>query len=228
MGDGGLRRWLKIALLLLLLVNLYRLLVAGGALELLSDGERLRGEVSELGAWGPVAVILAIALAIVFNPLPSAPIALAAGALYGHAWGTLYVVTGAELGALVAFALARALGRDAISHLLGERLSLGGLGSQNGLTAMVFISRLLPFLSFDLISYAAGLTPLRVWRFALATLAGILPASFLLAHFGSEMVAERLDGALFTLLILGALTLIPLLIALARRHCARLTTPFEQ
>jgi uncharacterized membrane protein YdjX (TVP38/TMEM64 family) len=52
--------------------------------------------------------------------------------------------------------------------------------------ATVFISRLLPFVSFDLVSYAAGLTRLHAWRFALATLARIVPASFILSHFGGE------------------------------------------
>ena len=45
----------------------------------------------------------------------------------------------------------------------------------------------LPFIFFDVVSYAAGLTALSFWRFAIATLASIMPASFLLAHFGNEM-----------------------------------------
>jgi len=53
----------------------------------------------------PVAGL--IALAIVFNPLPGAPIALGAGAIYGHTLGTVYVVAGAELGAILAFMIAR-------------------------------------------------------------------------------------------------------------------------
>jgi len=37
--------------------------------------------------------------------------------------------------------------------------------------------------------YAAGLTPPSAWRFAVATLAGIVPAGFLLAHFGDELAS---------------------------------------
>jgi uncharacterized membrane protein YdjX (TVP38/TMEM64 family) len=72
------------------------------------------------------------------------------------------------------------------------------------------VSRLLPFISFDVVSYAAGLTALTFWRFALATLAGILPASFLLAHFGGEMAAGELDRMLYAVLALGLLTAAPL------------------
>ena len=52
-------------------------------------------------------------------------------------------------------------------------LATGWMGSQNALMGIVFVSRLLPFLSFDIVSYGAGLTTLSAWRFALATLAGL-------------------------------------------------------
>jgi uncharacterized membrane protein YdjX (TVP38/TMEM64 family) len=76
---------------------------------------------------------------------------------------------------------------------------------------IVFVSRLLPFLSFDLVSYAAGLTPLKAWRFAAATLAGILPASFLLAHFGGELASGDPGRLAITGAALGGLVLIPIL-----------------
>jgi uncharacterized membrane protein YdjX (TVP38/TMEM64 family) len=76
--------------------------------------------------------------------------------------------------------------------------------------AAVFASRLLPFISFDLVSYAAGLTPLTLWRFAVATLAGIIPASFLLAHFGGEMASADAYRIMLAVLALGAITLLPI------------------
>jgi len=86
--------------------------------------------------------------------------------------------------------------------------------------AIVFASRLLPFISFDVVSYAAGLTTLTLWRFALATLAGILPASFLLAHFGGEMATGELDKILFAVLALGLLTGVPLAVHFLRKRDA--------
>ncbi len=168
--------------------------------------------VVQLGVWGPLAIITLMAGAIVWSPIPSAPIAMAAGAAYGHTWGTLYVLLGAESGALIAFSLARWLGHDVITKWFGERVSLKWFGSQNALMALVFGSRLLPFISFDIISYAAGLTPLVLWRFALATLAGIIPASFLLAHFGSEMASGDAQRTVTTVLIVLGAAAIPFLI----------------
>lgn len=74
------------------------------------------------------------------------------------------------------------------------------------------MSRLLPFVSFDAVSYATGLSSLNFWRFALATLAGIVPASFLLAHFGSVAAEGDAGPATWIAAIgLGALTAAPLI-----------------
>jgi len=177
----------------------------------LLEPERLETLVARAGLWGPVLIVTLMTIAVVASPIPSAPIALAAGAAYGHLWGTVQVVIGAELGALIAFGLARVLGHDVLRRVFGDRVDAGLLGSQNALTATVLASRLMPFVSFDMISYAAGLSRLHAWRFAFATLAGIIPASFLLAHFGGEAVSGDLGRATWAVLGLGLVTGLPLL-----------------
>ncbi len=177
----------------------------------LLDREALAAVVARAGLWGPVLIVTLMTAAVVASPIPSAPIALAAGAAYGHLWGTVQVVIGAELGALIAFGLARVLGHDVLRRMFGARVDAGLLGSQAALTTTVFASRLMPFVSFDMISYAAGLSRLHAWRFAFATLAGIIPASFLLAHFGGEAVSGDLGRATWAVLGLGLVTGLPLL-----------------
>ncbi len=183
----------------------------------LLDGDRLDKLVAHAGLWGPVLIVTLMTVAVVASPIPSAPIALAAGAAYGHLWGTVQVVIGAELGAVIAFGLARILGHDVLRRVFGDRVDAGLLGSQTALTATVFASRLMPFVSFDMISYAAGLSRLHAWRFAIATLAGIVPASFLLAHFGDEAVSGDLGRATWAVLGLGLVTGLPLLWLATRR-----------
>ncbi len=182
------------------------------------DRDRLQEMVARAGFWGPALIILMMTVAVVMSPIPSAPIALAAGAAYGHLWGTVYVLIGAEIGALVAFALARVLGRETLRRWFGDRIDAGLLGSQNVLMWMVFVSRLMPFVSFDLISYAAGLSVLKPWRFALATLAGIIPASFLLAHLGVQAVAAESGAGKWVVLALGLGTGLPVLWAALRKR----------
>jgi uncharacterized membrane protein YdjX (TVP38/TMEM64 family) len=195
---------------LLALAATYLLLHRTGTVRLLLDVHAVRDYIMGLGMLGPVAVAALIALAVLVAPLPSAPVALAAGALYGHTWGTLYVLIGAELGAIGAFTLGRMLGRDTLQRWFGDRLPATRLGTQNSLMLLVLVSRLLPFISFDIVSYAAGLTALSFWRFALATLVGVLPTSFLLAHFGGEMSTGEFDRILYAVLALGLLTAVPL------------------
>jgi len=212
---------LAVIALLALLAATYWLLHESGALATILDRTELRSHIARLGAWGPLLVIGLMVLAIMVSPIPSAPIAMAAGAAYGHVWGTLYVLLGAEIGALAAFGLARWLGGETLRRWFGERLSLGLFGSQNALMGMVLLSRLLPFISFDIVSYAAGLTALSWWRFALATLIGIVPASFLLAHFGGEMATGESDQIMISVLALGAITLIPFAVKFVRDRLRR-------
>ncbi|MFT4830325.1 MAG: putative membrane protein YdjX (TVP38/TMEM64 family) [Paracoccaceae bacterium] len=187
----------------------------------LMDRDTLDALVAQAGNWGPLLIIGLMTLAVVASPIPSAPIALAAGAAYGHIWGTVQIALGAELGALIAFGIARTLGRDALRRLFGDRVDAGLLGSQNALMGTVFASRLMPFVSFDMISYAAGLSCLHAWRFALATLVGIAPASFLLAHIGIEATSGDMTRATWAVLGLGLITGLPLLWIATRRKPRR-------
>lgn len=184
----------------------------------LPDREDLRLWIEASGLLGPALVVALMTIAIVASPIPSAPIALAAGAAYGHTFGTILVVLGAELGAITAFLLARGLGRPFVERHVGKKLSIGFLGSQNTLMFLVFGSRLLPFLSFDMISYAAGLSKLHFWRFSVATLAGIIPASFLLAHLGDEAMNGDARTAAWTAAALGGFTALSLLAAIWRNR----------
>jgi len=187
-------------------------------MNLFTDIDILISKVRNLGVFGPLLLIGLMALAIVFNPLPSAPIALGAGAIYGHTLGTVYVVVGAELGAVMAFVIARWAGYDLTRRFFGETGTLQKFRSQNALTALVFVSRLIPFMSFDLVSYAAGLSPIKTWRFAIATLLGLLPVSFALAHFGAEIDNGDYRTLVGVILVIGLLTIIPILFQLFRRR----------
>lgn len=197
-------------LLVALLALAYVVLAETGALAVLMDEGRLHDLVRQSGWYGPLVLIGLMMAAIVISPIPSAPIAVAAGMAYGHFWGTVLVVLGAGFGAMIAFGIGRLAGHELLERWFGDQLRTGRLlGSQNAMTLIVFVSRLLPFVSFDIVSYAAGLTPLRFWRFTLATFAGVIPMSFLLTHLGSELVIGESSQIMATVLLLGFITLLP-------------------
>ena len=197
---------------ILLTIYAFWQVVELGWLEVLRNQEQMVVIIKELGLFGPLAIIFLMAIAIVISPIPSAPIALVSGILYGHTFGTIYVVIGAVAGALIAFMMSRKLGHDYINRKLHHRMPVKIVGSQNTLMMIVFVTRLAPFISFDVISYAAGLTQLTIGRFFLATLMGIIPISFLLAHLGSEATNGEVQEIAFALLFLGLLTMASMLI----------------
>lgn len=201
---------------------LYLYLEMSGLASRLFRAQSLQITLDEIGFWGPLLIMGLMAGAVVMSPIPSAPIAIAAGLAYGHGWGTVYIVIGAEIGAMIAFGIARLVGYEAMHKRFGQQLNIGWLGSSRHLMLAVGISRLLPFISFDVVSYAAGLTRLSYAQFALATLLGIIPMSFLLAHFGSELANSDLQQIMLTILLLGMLTGIPVIISiLMKRHKLR-------
>ena len=196
------------------LVGLYWFLSQDGTPAIPMDDAALPELIADLGVWGPIAIVLVVASAIVWRPIPSVPIALAAGAAYDHVWGTLYILIGTELGAVVAFTIARLSGQDVVKKPLSRRPLLGFLGSQDTYKAFIFIARHLPFVSLGDVSYAAGLTPLAIRHFAIATLAGVTPASFLLAHFGGEMSSGNASRIMTTVMGLFGFTVVTVFVKL--------------
>ncbi|HED17799.1 MAG TPA: TVP38/TMEM64 family protein [Gammaproteobacteria bacterium] len=194
------------------LAGLYLYLQQTGAFAVLFNQQTLQHIVNDYGQWGPFLIIILMCIAIVMSPLPSAPIALVSGAAFGHIWGTVYILIGSLLGAVIAFSLARMLGYEAMQKRFGDSIKIKWLQSENQLMLVVGVSRLIPFISFDIVSYAAGLTSLGYIKFTVATLLGIIPASFLLAHFGNELVTSDLPNMVVTVLLLGGITAIPIII----------------
>ena len=208
-SEKGTLKWI-ILFILFLLVVVWQF-SENNIFDFFSSEDKIKIWISQQGVLAPLVIIILIATAIVISPIPSAPVALVSGALFGHTLGTIYVVFGALSGAMIAFFIARKLGYQYVSKKISHYLPLKLVGSQNTLMMIVFLTRLAPFISFDVISYAAGLTPLTWFRFFIASLAGILPISFLLAHLGSEALNGEIQGIAFALLFLGAFTLVSIL-----------------
>lgn len=187
-------------------------------LKSIQDSKVLLDYLQSLGMFGPVMIVVMMSVAIMVSPLPSAPIAIAAGAAYGHTWGTLYVLLGSLCGAVGAFMVARYFGYEAVRQYANRHLPKRFYNSQNTLMGLVLVTRLMPFLSFDVISYAAGLTPLVLWRFVLATIIGIAPASFFLAHVGSELASTELNKIAVALLVLSGVYVVLFVVNMFRSN----------
>lgn len=152
--------------------------------------QRIEAWLHGAGLWAPWLFMLAMALAIVISPLPSLPLSVAGGAVFGVALGALYAATGALVGALLSFWIARRLGRDVVERFLGHHVHLCASCNSRVLFVAVFASRLIPFVSFDIVSYGAGLTAMSVRSFAVATFFGMLPMTAAYAGLGNVFTAR--------------------------------------
>jgi uncharacterized membrane protein YdjX (TVP38/TMEM64 family) len=93
-----------------------------------------------------------MAAAIVIRPNPSLPLEIATGAFFGPIWGTLYASVETLVGAMISFLVAHALGRDLIVRFLGGHINFCTEYSERLFIKIVFLSRLLPMFSTDIVS----------------------------------------------------------------------------
>jgi uncharacterized membrane protein YdjX (TVP38/TMEM64 family) len=153
--------------------------------------EKIQKLLSSAGNFAPFIYIATMVLAVVISPIPSLPLDIAAGAFFGPFLGTLFSVAGALGGAIVSFMISRYIGREFIERFLGGHINFCTECSDELLTKIVFLSRLLPIVSFDVISYGAGLTKMSLKKFSLATALGMIPLTFVYNYFGSVLVIGK-------------------------------------
>ena len=161
-------------------------------------------------SFGPWAVAFSFALMVfssVLAPLPAFMITLANAAIFGWWQGAILSWSSAMAGAALCFFLARGLGRDVVEKIAGKGALAGveGYFKKYG-TRTILVCRLLPFVSFDAVSYFAGLTPMGFLAFFVATGIGQTPATIVYSYVGGMLTG----GA--KLLMIGLLCLFSLAI----------------
>jgi uncharacterized membrane protein YdjX (TVP38/TMEM64 family)/rhodanese-related sulfurtransferase len=201
-------------------------LVAGLALAVLYrerfDAAALESWVAQAGIAAPLLFILLYALAAVLF-LPGSVLTLAGGALFGPVLGTLYNLTGATLGATLAFLIARHLAADWVARKAGRRVKqlIDGVESE-GWRFVAFV-RLVPLFPFNLLNYALGLTRLKLGHYLIATYVFMLPGAIAYTYLGYAGREALAGGAglirkgLLALALLAVVAFLPRLIAAMRR-----------
>ncbi len=181
-----------------------------GGLLLLIERLNLRDVAHEAaeqaGLWG-VLLFLCLMASAVMSPLPDSPIALAGLLVYGPVAGLALVVGGSWLGAVTDFTLVRFLGRGPMRrHFPGLTAIMDDLAGRLGFELLVVL-RILPTVTFDVVSYAAAVTRVSFAKFAVATLLGQLPGPTIAAVVGAGVggsdtrVTVALSGFAFVLIV---------------------------
>lgn len=166
------------------------------------DLDSLKEYILSFGVWAPIISFILMILQSIAAPLPAFLITFANAALFGWVKGAILSWSSAMVGAAVCFFIAKYLGRDVVEKLTSKFAieSVDSFFDKYG-KHTILIARLLPFMSFDLVSYAAGLTSMSFISFFVATGIGQLPATIVYSYVGGMLTG----GA--KLMMMGILTL---------------------
>lgn len=177
------------------------------------DAEALRQWLEGTGAAGPILFMLIYALAAVLF-LPGSVLTLAGGAIFGPVLGTFYNLTGATLGATLAFLIARYLAADWVERKTGGKLAQLKNGVEKEGWRFVAFVRLVPLFPFNLLNYALGLTRINLLHYIIASYLCMLPGAIAytyLGYAGREAIAGGEGMIQKGLLALGLLALVAFL-----------------
>lgn len=178
------------------------------------DSATLENAVRDAGALGPLFHIgLYIVATVLF--LPGSVLTLAGGALFGPAWGTLYSLIGATLGATAAFLVARYVASGWVGRKAGGRTKqlIDGV-EKEGWRFIAFV-RLVPLFPFNLLNYALGLTRIGLVAYVAGSFVFMLPGALAytyLGYAGREALAGSegiIQKSLLALALLAAVAFLP-------------------
>ncbi len=214
----------------LIRIFFFAILIAAIALAFLYrehfDAAALEQWLNQAGIWTPVLFMLIYAIGTVLF-LPGSVMTLVGGALFGPIFGTFYNLTGATLGAVISFLIARYLASDWVEQKTGGRLKQLKTGVEQESWRFVAFVRLVPLFPFNLLNYALGLTRIKLSHYLIATYIYMLPGGFAytyLGYAGREAAAGSeglIQTGLIALALLAVVAMLPRLVRHFRKPPAK-------
>lgn len=144
------------------------------------------------GAWAAVIYIATfVVLPIFFFPVPV--IVLAGGTIFGLFKGTLYTMIGVLINTPIMYFIGRFLLKDFVHNFVNNHMSeklRNALQSTNQkvLALVLFIIRLSPIFSYNLVNYISGVTEIKFLPYILTTIAGVLPGVIVFINIGENVL----------------------------------------
>ncbi|MFB2978674.1 TVP38/TMEM64 family protein [Microseira sp. BLCC-F43] len=186
------------------------------------DQAQLQTWLKQAGVWAPVTYIFLYTVGTILI-LPSTPLNLSGGAIFGAWLGTLWTTIAAVIAAVVAFAFTRTVGRDLVAKKFAGRWEAMDAEMRQGGLFYMFAIRLLPIIPYGLVNFAAGLTSIRFRDYFLGTLLGTVPGVLPFVLLGSSGLQALRTGDVLPLM--GALGLTGILVGGATWYRRRRSDP---
>lgn len=167
---------------------------------------RIRDYIVAFGWMAPVIFILLYTV----RPLilfPASVLSVAGGLAFGTLPGMLYTIIGATFSAIVAFYVATRFGDRFLNRMASTDYKTIQAKMEKDGFLYVLILRLIPLVSFDLVSYVSGLAKVKLPAFILATVVGMIPGAFANNFLGSSLASGDLRLITIALILFALLTL---------------------
>lgn len=151
------------------------------------DVESVKEYIRSFGVWAVAISFMMMILQSIAAPIPAFFITFANAAIWGWWRGAILSWSSAMAGAAICFGISRLYGRG-VAEKFASKMALDDVEvffEKYGKNT-ILVARLLPFVPFDPISYAAGLTPMKFGGFFLATGLGQLPATIVYSYASAK------------------------------------------
>ena len=161
-----------------------------------------------------ITYVLSVAFLLPFATV----LTLGGGFLFGAFFGTLFSTIGATIGAVFAFLFARYIIGEKLQEKYKKQLSKLNKEIETNKYQYLFSLRFLPIFPFFLVNFLCGITKLDLRTFIITTYFGIIPGGFVYTYAGSRLAHINslqdifTKEILFAFILLGTLTLLPVLI----------------
>ncbi len=174
--------------------------------KLASKPQELKDALNSFGWRGVLVFMLLQALQVIVAAIPGEFVQLAGGYIYGAWLGTLYSLTGIFTGSVIVFFVARFLGYPLVRTFVSQKNldKFNFMMNSSKSDVAMFLLFLIPGIPKDILTYIAGLTPVKPLRFFAIITVGRLPALF-----GSSVIGSSTQkGDYLLVVILSAIAIL--------------------
>lgn len=169
-----------------------------------SSQEAIRAYVLSFGIFAPLVFILLQIIQVVITPISHYAVSIAGGFIFGLWEGFLYNWIGRVVGTLIAFYLARIIGRTIVTKFVKSKtIAKYDKIFEKG-KFILFLAYFLPLFPDDELSYLAGLSSMKSKVFIPIMMLGHIGGSLALSYVGEGI--ESFQDPLF--IIISILTLL--------------------
>ncbi|MFW6233180.1 MAG: TVP38/TMEM64 family protein [Nanoarchaeota archaeon] len=165
------------------------------------DYPSLSSIMESFGIFSVFLFVFIVILEVVLAPIPPFALYFLSGKLFGSFFGGILVLIGNLIGAFICFKIARLIGKKEIEKSINKKIKkrfdrffnkYGGFS--------IFILRINPLTTSDLVSYLAGLTKIRTLTFLLTTGLGLIPLIFIQTYLGDSLIPK--NSVLYIIIII--------------------------